>query len=103
MGGFRLESLKNMFFEFFHGGKVEQVLRVDEKGRVLLPGALRKKLGINRLVKARIEGNRIILEPVADPVELLMKTVIEGTEDIELEISELRRTAENQVKKLIEE
>jgi bifunctional DNA-binding transcriptional regulator/antitoxin component of YhaV-PrlF toxin-antitoxin module len=82
---------------------VEQVLRVDEKGRVLLPGALRKKLGINRLVKARIEGNRIILEPVADPVELLMKTVIEGTEDIELEISELRRTAENQVKKLIEE
>jgi bifunctional DNA-binding transcriptional regulator/antitoxin component of YhaV-PrlF toxin-antitoxin module len=92
-----------MFFEFFHGGKVEQVLRVDEKGRVLLPGALRKKLGINRLVKARIEGNRIILEPVADPVELLMKAVIKGTEDIELEISELRRTAENQVKKLIEE
>jgi bifunctional DNA-binding transcriptional regulator/antitoxin component of YhaV-PrlF toxin-antitoxin module len=82
---------------------VEQVLRVDEKGRVLLPGALRKKLGINRLVKARIEGNRIILEPVADPVELLMKAVIKGTEDIELEISELRRTAENQVKKLIEE
>jgi len=82
---------------------VEQVLRVDEKGRVLLPGALRRKLGINRLVKARIEGNRIILEPVADPVELLMKAVIKGTEDIELEISELRRTAENQVKKLIEE
>lgn len=82
---------------------MEQVLRVDEKGRVLLPGALRKKLGINRLVKARIEGNRIILEPVADPVELLMKAVIKGTEDIELEISELRRTAENQVKKLIEE
>jgi bifunctional DNA-binding transcriptional regulator/antitoxin component of YhaV-PrlF toxin-antitoxin module len=82
---------------------VEQVLRVDEKGRVLLPGALRKKLGINRLVKARIEGNRIILEPVADPVELLMKAVIKGTEDIELEISELRRTAENQAKKLIEE
>lgn len=82
---------------------MEQVLRVDEKGRVLLPGALRKKLGINRLVKARIEGNRIILEPVADPVELLMKAVIKGTEDIELEISELRRTAENQAKKLIEE
>ncbi|MCC6003978.1 MAG: AbrB/MazE/SpoVT family DNA-binding domain-containing protein [Thermofilum sp.] len=82
---------------------MEQVLRVDEKGRVLLPGALRRKLGINRLVKARIEGNRIILEPVADPVELLMKAVIKGTEDIELEISELRRTAENQVKKLIEE
>jgi len=82
---------------------VEQVLRVDEKGRVLLPSALRKKLGINRLVKARVEGNRIILEPLADPVELLMKAVIKGTEDVELEISELRRTAENQVKKLIEE
>jgi AbrB family looped-hinge helix DNA binding protein len=82
---------------------VEQVLRVDEKGRVLLPKALRKKLGINRLVKARVEGNRIILEPLADPVELLMKAVIKGTEDVELEISELRRTAENQVKKLIEE
>ena len=82
---------------------MEQVLRVDEKGRVLLPSALRKKLGINRLVKARVEGNRIILEPLADPVELLMKAVIKGTEDVELEISELRRTAENQVKKLIEE
>jgi len=82
---------------------VEQVLRVDEKGRVLLPRALRKKLGINKLVKAKIEENRIILEPVADPVEQLMKAVIKGTDDVEQEISELRRTAENQIKRLIEE
>jgi hypothetical protein len=32
-----------------------------------------------------------------------MKAVIKGTEDVEQEISELIRTAENQVKKLIEE
>jgi hypothetical protein len=32
-----------------------------------------------------------------------MKAVIKGTEDVEPEISELRRTAENQVKKLIED
>lgn len=31
-----------------------------------------------------------------------MKAVIKGTEDVELEISELRRTAEKEAKKLIE-
>jgi hypothetical protein len=58
-----------------------------------------KKPGNKKTSKAQKKGNHAAPEPV----KLLSKTVIMGTEDIESEISELRKTAENQAKKLAEE
>jgi len=81
---------------------VELLLKVDSKGRVLIPRALREQLGIRKLVKARVEGGRVVLEPVGDPVELLERVVVEGTEDVEGEIGELRRVAEVELRKLVE-
>jgi AbrB family looped-hinge helix DNA binding protein len=81
---------------------VEMLLRVDEKGRILIPRALREKLGIGRLVRARVEEGRIVIEPVEDPLELLEKAVVKGTEDVEREIGELRRIAEAELRKLVE-
>jgi len=81
---------------------VELLLKVDSKGRVLIPRALREQLGIRKLVKARVEGGRVVLEPVGDPVELLERAVVEGTEDVEGEIGELRRVAEVELRKLVE-
>ncbi len=78
------------------------LLRVDEKGRILIPRALREKLGIGRLVRARVEEGRIVIEPVEDPLELLEKAVVKGTEDVEREIGELRRIAEAELRKLVE-
>jgi AbrB family looped-hinge helix DNA binding protein len=81
---------------------VELLLKVDEKGRILIPRALREKLGIGRLVRARVEEGRIVIEPVEDPLELLEKAVVKGTEDVEREIGELRRIAEAELRKLVE-
>uniref|UniRef100_A0A7C1TAC3 AbrB/MazE/SpoVT family DNA-binding domain-containing protein n=1 Tax=Thermofilum pendens TaxID=2269 RepID=A0A7C1TAC3_THEPE len=81
---------------------MELLLKVDSKGRVLIPRALREQLGIRKLVKARVEGGRVVLEPVGDPVELLERAVVEGTEDVEGEIGELRRVAEVELRKLVE-
>uniref|UniRef100_A0A7J3X4Y9 AbrB/MazE/SpoVT family DNA-binding domain-containing protein n=1 Tax=Thermofilum pendens TaxID=2269 RepID=A0A7J3X4Y9_THEPE len=81
---------------------MELLLKVDSKGRVLIPRALREQLGIRKLVKARVEGGRVVLEPVGDPVELLERVVVEGTEDVEGEIGELRRVAEVELRKLVE-
>jgi len=49
-----------------------------------------------------VEGGRVILEPVGDPIELLEKSVVEGTEDVEREIGELKRVAEAELRKLVE-
>lgn len=82
---------------------MELLLKVDEKGRILIPRALREKLGIGRLVRARVEEGRIVIEPVGDPLELLERAVVKGTEDVEREIGELRRIAEAELRKLAEE
>jgi AbrB family looped-hinge helix DNA binding protein len=82
---------------------VEMLLKVDGKGRVLIPRALREKLGIGRLVRARVEEGRIVIEPVGDPLELLERAVVKGTEDVEREVGELRRIAEAELRKLAEE
>ena len=82
---------------------MELLLKVDEKGRILIPRALREKLGIGRLVRARVEEGPIVIEPVGDPLELLERAVVKGTEDVEREIGELRRIAEAELRKLAEE
>jgi len=78
-------------------GTVELLLKVDEEGRMLIPKALRERLGLGRVVRARVEGGRMVLEPVRDPIELLEKAVVKGTEDVEKEIVELRGVAEREL------
>jgi hypothetical protein len=39
----------------------------------------------------------MVLEPVRDPIELLEKAVVKGTEDVEKEIVELRGVAEREL------
>jgi AbrB family looped-hinge helix DNA binding protein len=78
-------------------GTVELLLKVDEEGRMLIPKALRERLGLGRVVRARVEEGRMVLEPVRDPIELLEKAVVKGTEDVEKEIVELRGVAEREL------
>ena len=75
---------------------MELLLRIDEKGRVLIPARIRKSLGLKHAVRARVEEDRIVLEPVRDPLEELTASVIEGTKDVEREIARLREVAERE-------
>ncbi|ABM81355.1 AbrB/MazE/SpoVT family DNA-binding domain-containing protein [Hyperthermus butylicus] len=72
---------------------MEIIARVDKKGRVLIPSEIRFQLGIRNAVKIRVENNKLIIEPVKDPIEAPASTVPKGTHDVEAEINELRQTA----------
>ncbi len=79
------------------------LLKLDEKGRVLIPAHIRRRLGLKRVVKMYIEKDRLIIESVEDPAESLAKTVVKASNDIEEEITSLRRRAEKEGLKRIEE
>ena len=50
-------------------------VKVDGKGRIVIPKIIRERLSIGRLVRLRVEGNRIILEPIRDPLDELAELV----------------------------
>ena len=73
-----------------------EIVRVDDKGRILIPVKFRKKLS-SEVVKIRMEGDRLTVEPLKDPLEILTSSVRKGTRDIKKEIEKLRRMAEKQL------
>jgi len=75
---------------------MELRLRIDDKGRILIPAHIRKKLGLKRIVKISVEEDRLIIEAIKDPIETLTSTVIKGSKDIEKEIPEFRKIAEEE-------
>lgn len=72
----------------------ELIVKVDAKGRVVIPSKIRRELGIRNIVKISVEGREITLKPVEDPIRSLGKLVLKGTEDVEREIRRLRGAAE---------
>lgn len=72
----------------------ELIVKVDAKGRIVIPSKIRRELGIRNIVKISVEGGEITLKPVEDPLRSLGKLVLKGTEDVEREIRRLRRSAE---------
>jgi len=79
---------------------MEVVIKVDRRGRILIPAAIRKKLNIRNAVKIIVEEDKLILKPLEDPLKQVEELVIKGTSDVELEIQRLRKVAE---KKLLKE
>ncbi len=77
-------------------GEVVEMLRVDRRGRVLIPSRVRRELGIGRAVLMRVQGGKIVLEPVRDPVDDLRKLVTGGPESVASELRGLRRGAEGE-------
>jgi len=79
-----------------------ELIRMDEKGRVLIPLKIRRRLGMKNLVRIRVEGEKVILEPVPDPLDIIKGLVVKGTEDVEREIRGLRKIAEKEFFKEVE-
>ncbi len=53
----------------------EYVVRIDNRGRIIIPSEIRKMLGLQKAVKLRVEGKKIVIEPLEDPFEELSKLV----------------------------
>lgn len=77
----------------------EVTVKVDEKGRVVIPSNIRRQLNIKNIVKMSIKGEEVTLKPVEDPLSSLEKLVVKGTVDVEREIRRLRRVAELELQK----
>ncbi len=75
----------------------EATLKVDAKGRIVIPSKIRRELGIRSVVSMRVHEGEVTLKPVKDPLESLAKLVVKGTEDVEREIGRLRRAAEREL------
>ncbi len=82
---------------------MEYILKVDSKGRILIPSEVRSMLNIKGVVYARVVDGKLIIEPIRDPIDLLTSSVIRGTSDVEKEIRELRRVAVEEVLKRVGE
>jgi len=77
----------------------EVTLKVDEKGRVVIPSQIRKQLKIKNTVKISVKEGEITLKPMEDPLTSLEKLVVKGTTDVQKDIRRLRRVAERQLQK----
>jgi len=75
----------------------EMIARVDEKGRILIPASIRKVLGIRKIVKIRVGGGKVTIEPVEDPLRSLEKLTVKGTRDVEKDVRRLRDAAYRQL------
>ncbi len=82
---------------------MEIILRTDKKGRILIPKEVRDALGIRDAVAARVEGDKLIIKPLKDPIDALVASVIRGTTDVEKEIRELRESTLKEAVKRLEE
>lgn len=60
---------------------VEQIVRVDRQGRLVLPAFIRKSVGLKDggKVSVRLDGFRVIIEPVFTDLEKSVKSWREST------------------------
>lgn len=73
------------------------IIKVDSKGRIVIPAKIRRQLGIRNVVKMRVEGGEVTLTPVENPFTSFKELVVKGTTDVEKEIRGLRRAAEDEL------
>jgi len=81
--------------------EVGLLLKVDEKGRITIPSEIRRKLGIKGYVKIQVAGDKLVIEPVRNPLEKLMELVVDSGGNIEEDIRVFRRKEEEKLKELI--
>ena len=77
----------------------EVMVKVDRKGRIVIPSNIRRQFNIKNLVKIIVKEGEITLKPVEDPLKSLEKLVVKGTTDVEKDIQRLRRVAERELQK----
>ena len=77
----------------------EVIVKVDRKGRIVIPSNIRRQFNIKNMVKIIVKGGEITLMPVEDPLKSLERLVVKGTTDVEKEIQRLHRIAERELQK----
>ncbi len=76
---------------------MDEILHVDEKGRIQVPKKIRERLRIKRTVRASLKGHRLILESEEDPLKELAKVITTRFTDLEKELPGMRKAAEKEL------
>ncbi len=76
------------------------IVKVDGKGRIVIPKNIRRQLNIGRHVILRIEDNKIVLEPIRDPLDELAELVVESKIIASKEPEKISQIAEQELRKL---
>ena len=77
----------------------EVTVKVDDKGRIVIPSWIRRQLNIKNIVKISVKEEEIALKAIEDPLKSLESLVIKGTTDVEKEIRTLREAAERELQR----
>ncbi len=80
---------------------MEILVRVDRRGRIVIPSEVRRSLGIGRVVRLKVEEGRIVLEAVKDPVEKLADLVITAPSSEEVVEERFEKTLEERLERLV--
>ncbi len=99
---YKWDEFINIVGLIYRGCELEVVIRVDKRGRIVIPKDLRDQIGLGRLARLKVEGKRIVIEPIENPLQRLKKTVKVRISDIEGELRELREKAEDRLREVSE-
>lgn len=72
-------------------------MRVDERGRLVVPAELRSKIEADYL-EARVEGGELVLSPIPDPLRILVGRVTRAKPLRDLDVA-----AEEEAERLLRE
>ncbi len=84
-------------------GIMEILVRVDRRGRIVIPSEVRRSLGIGRVVRLRVKEGRIVLEAVKDPVERLTELVSKAPSSEDVVEDRFEEALEEQLERLVRE
>jgi len=73
---------------------MEIYVKVDKRGRLVIPSEVRRRLGIKRVLKLRVEGRRLVLEAPEDPLDKLAELVVDAPTSEEVVEDEFERKLE---------
>ena len=54
----------------------EITVKVDRRGRIVIPSNIRRRFNIRNIVKIVVKGEEIVLKPVEDPLKSLKLSLI---------------------------
>ena len=75
-GGCCIGCFYAVVWDFYYGVAMDYIVRVDDRGRIVVPSKVRESLNIGRALRLRVEGGKIVLEPFEDPLEGVSKLVV---------------------------
>ena len=82
---------------------MELIVRIDEEGRIRIPREVRERLGAVRTFRLEVRGRELVLVPLEDPLGRLMRLAEVEVRDVEAEIRELRKAAEEELREAVKE